>query len=181
MPRRTKQILAALVVVGLITLGIGLYGVLTQGETAAAPTTDDAIPAFQPGPAPPITGTTLDGKPFDLADYAGTPIVLNFWASWCHPCRKELPAIAAWAKAHPDVQVIGVDYEDDVADARAFAKAHDATWPMVVDADGRIGDAYRVPGLPATFLIDAQGRIVDRILGEVTEASLDARAKALTS
>ena len=181
MPRRTKQILAALVLVGLITLGIGLYGVLTQGDTAAAPSGTDAIPAFEPGPAPAITGTTLDGKAFDLADYAGTPVVLNFWASWCHPCRQELPAIAAWAKAHPDVQVIGVDYEDDVADARTFAQSLDATWPMVVDADGRIGDAYAVPGLPATFLIDAQGRIVDRILGEVTEASLDARAKALTS
>ena len=75
--------------------------------------------------------------------------------------------------------MVGVDYEDDVADARAFAQEHDATWPMVIDADGSIGEAYAVPGLPATFLIDAQGRIVDRLLGEVTEASLDAHLKAL--
>ena len=97
------------------------------------------------------------------------------------PCRKELPAIAAWAKANPNVRVVGVDYEDDVADARAFADELGATWPMVVDADGRIGEAYGIPGLPATFLIDAEGRIVDRILGEVTEATLDERAKALTA
>jgi thiol-disulfide isomerase/thioredoxin len=178
MSRRTVQIVVALTVVGLIALGIGLYGVVTQ-QTAAAPTEESLIPTFQPGPAPPVAGRTLDGGTFDLASLKGKPVVLNFWASWCHPCRKELPAIAAWAKAHPEVQVVGVDYEDDVADARAFAEEHDATWPMVIDADGSIGQAYEVPGLPATFLIDAQGQIVDRILGEVTEASLDARAKAL--
>jgi DsbE subfamily thiol:disulfide oxidoreductase len=181
MSRRAKQLLAALVLVGLVTLGIGLYGVLTQDETAAAPTEESLLPAFEAGPAPPIAGTTLAGGAFDLADLRGTPVVVNFWATWCAPCRKELPAIAAWAKANPDVRVVGVDYEDDVADARAFADELGATWPMVVDADGRIGEAYGIPGLPATFLIDAEGRIVDRILGEVTEATLDERAKALTA
>ena len=179
MSRRTITIVVALAAVGLVALGIGLYGVLTQGS-AAAPTEESLIPAFQPGPAPAVQGRTLDGGTFDLASLKGTPVVLNFWASWCHPCREELPAIAAWAKAHPEVQVVGVDYEDDVADARAFAKELDATWPMVIDADGAIGEAYEVPGLPATFLIDAEGRIVDRILGEVTVESLDARAKALS-
>ena len=173
-----RRIVIALTVIGTIALGIGLYGVVTQ-RTAAAPTEESLIPAFEPGPAPAVQGKTLDGGTFDLASLKGKPVVLNFWASWCHPCRKELPAIAAWAKAHPEIRVVGVDYEDDVADARAFAQQHDATWPMVVDADGAIGEAYKVPGLPATFLIDAQGRIVDRVLGEVTEASLDAHAKAL--
>ena len=174
-----RRIVIALTVIGTIALGIGLYGVVTQ-RTSAAPTEESLIPAFEPGPAPAVQGKTLDGGTFDLASLKGKPVVLNFWASWCQPCRKELPAIAAWAKAHPEIQVIGVDYEDDVADARAFAREHDATWPMVIDADGAIGEAYEVPGLPATFLIDAEGRIVDRILGEVTVESLDARAKALS-
>ena len=179
MSHRAKIILAALTVVGLICLGIGVYGISQQSDTQAAPIDTSQIPAVDTGPAPAIVGTTLTGEPFDLATYRGTPVVLIFWASWCGPCRKELPAIAAFAKAHPEIAVIGVDYQDDVAEAKAFADKHGATWPSVVD-DGPIGAAYKVPGLPATYLIDAQGQIVDRILGEVTEATLEAKVPELT-
>ena len=180
MSRRTKLILAALVAAGVAVLGVGLYGVTQQSETTAAPTEQSLIPKFKPGPAPSITGTTLDGRAFDLTTYRGTPVVLNFWASWCGPCRRELPALAAFAKAHPEIAVVGIDYQDSAKDARAFAKAHGATWPSVVD-DGPIGAAYEVPGLPSTFLIDAQGQLVDRILGEVTVPILDAHVKQLTA
>lgn len=179
MSRRAKLILAALTAVGIICLGIGVYGITRQSDTQAAPSEASQIPAVEKGPAPAIVGTTLTGEPFDLTTYRGTPVVLNFWASWCGPCRKELPAIAAFAKAHPEIAVIGVDYQDDVASAKAFAAEHGATWPSVVD-DGPIGAAYKVPGLPATYLIDAQGQIVDRILGEVTEATLEAQVPELT-
>ncbi|MEI6689311.1 MAG: TlpA disulfide reductase family protein [Thermoleophilia bacterium] len=180
MSRRGKSILVALIAVGVVCLGIGLYGITQQSDTTAAPTEGSLIPAFEQGPAPAVVGTTLTGEPFDLATYRGTPVILNFWASWCAPCRKELPAIAAFAKAHPEIAVVGVSYQDSVKDATAFAKERGVTWPSVVD-DGPIGAAYKVPGLPATFLIDAQGQLVDRILGEVTEATLDAHVKELTA
>jgi thiol-disulfide isomerase/thioredoxin len=180
MSRRAKTILTALIAVGIVCLGIGVYGITQQSETTAAPTEESLIPAFAKGPAPAVVGTTLTGEPFDLTTYRGTPVVLNFWASWCAPCRKELPAIAAFAKAHPEIAVIGVDYQDSVKDAKAFAAERGADWPSVVD-DGPIGAAFKVPGLPATYLIDAQGQIVDRILGEVTEATLNARVKELTA
>ncbi|MGI9117865.1 MAG: TlpA family protein disulfide reductase [Gaiellales bacterium] len=180
MSRRAKIALAALVALGAVLLGVGLWGVTHQSASSAAPTEQSLIPTFQGGPAPAIVGTTLDGRPFDLKDLAGTPVVLNFWASWCGPCRRELPAIAAFAKAHPEVQVIGVDYQDSAKAARAFATQHGATWPSVID-DGPIGAAYKVPGLPSTFLIDRQGQLVGRLLGEVTEQSLDARLKDLTA
>ena len=185
MPRRTRVILAVLTAVALILLGIGLYGIRTQREAASAgfdtaavrSAEESLVPAFAPGPAPAISGRTLDGDTLDLASLRGRPVLLNVWASWCGPCRKEIPAIAAWAKAHPEVTVVGVDYQDDVDAARAFAREHGATWPSIVD-DGPIGEALQVPGLPATYLIDADGRLVDRILGEVTEPLLDARLKA---
>lgn len=180
MSRRAKAILAALIVAATVLLGVGVYGVTQQSSSSAAPTEESLIPQFEAGPAPPIVGTTLEGKPFDLASYRGTPVVLNFWASWCGPCRRELSSIAAFAKAHPEVQVIGVDYQDSAKDARAFARQHQATWPSVID-DGPIGAAYKVPGLPSTFLIDRQGRIVERLLGEVTEQSLEEHLKALTA
>ena len=179
MSRRAKVILAALVVAASGFLAIGLYGITQQSDSAAAPTEQSLIPTFEAKDAPPVVGTTLDGEPFDLADYRGTPVVLNFWASWCGPCRRELPALAAFAKAHPEIQVIGVDYQDDVAAARTLAAETGATWPSVVD-DGPIGAAYEVPGLPATYLIDAQGRIVERLLGEVTEATLNEQLTVLT-
>jgi thiol-disulfide isomerase/thioredoxin len=179
MSRRVKLILAVLIAAAVGFLAIGLYGITQQSDSAATPTEQSLIPTFEAKDAPPVVGTTLDGEPFDLADYRGTPVVLNFWASWCGPCRRELPALAAFAKAHPEIQVLGVDYQDDVAAARTFAAENGATWPSVID-DGPIGAAYEVPGLPATYLINAQGRIVERLLGEVTEATLEEQLKVLT-
>ncbi len=179
MSRRSLIVIIALVGVGAVALIVGLRGVSDATKAETGPTESSLIPPFTPTKAPAITGQTITGKPFDLADYAGKPIILNFWASWCGPCRREIPAIAAFAKSHPEIQVLGVDYQDDVADAAAFAKTHGATWPSVVD-DGPIGSHYKVPGLPTTFLINRQGQIVERILGEVTEPLLDAHVKAMT-
>ncbi len=178
MSRRAIVIVIALVLLGSVTFVIGLRGSISASVPTAAPTESSLIAPFSPIMAPKITGTTLTGRPFALADYVGTPIVLNFWASWCGPCRREIPAFAAFAKSHPAIQVIGINYQDTIDDAKAFARQTGATWPSVID-DGSIGNAYQVPGLPATYLIDAQGQIVGRILGEVTEAVLTAHVEQL--
>lgn len=188
MPRRTRIVIAVLTAVGVAFLLVGLYGVVRAEQAPSAAAVDPAAissaeianaPTFDGGPTQPVTGRTLDGEPLALAAFAGRPVVLSFWATWCEPCRRELPALAAWAKAHPEVAIVGVNYEDDAAAAKAFASEHGATWPSLADADGAIGEAFKVPGLPATYLIDADGRVVDRILGEVTGPVLDAHLKAL--
>lgn len=179
MSRKSIIVILALIGIGAVVLIVGLRGISDATKAETGPTESSLIPPFTPTKAPAITGETITGEPFDLADYEGKPIILNFWASWCGPCRREIPAIAAFAKSHPEIQVLGVDYLDEVPDAAAFAKANGATWPSVVD-DGPIGSRYKVPGLPTTFLINSQGQIVERILGEVTEPILEARVKAMT-
>lgn len=180
MSRRLLIVLGVLAMVAAGALVIGLRG----AAEATAPVTSSAglipVPTFDPFPAPTVQGKTLDGSPIDLADYRGKPVVLNFWASWCNPCQREIPAIAAFAKDHPELQVIGVNYQDNRDDANAFVQKFGVTWPSIVD-DGTIGMQFKVPGLPATFLIDAAGQVVDRALGEVTKQLLDDRVKALSS
>lgn len=172
-------VIAVLATLGVVALVIGVRGASEATDAAErTPPVDAGVAAFEPFTAPPVTGETLTGEAFDLAELRGTPVVLNFWASWCGPCRKEIPALAAFQAANPDLAVVGVSYQDDPADARAFADETGADWPSVID-DGPIGSAWGVPGLPATFFIDAQGEVVGRILGEATEATLEQGARAL--
>lgn len=136
-------------------------------------------------PAPDVSGVTLDGRPLTLADYQGRVIVLNVWASWCAPCRAEAPVLqGAWAEHESDgVQVIGLNTRDTDVAARAFVQTFDITFPSVVDADGRIQllfrDSLPPQAIPSTLLIDQQGRVAARILGEATDASLGSLIDAL--
>jgi cytochrome c biogenesis protein CcmG/thiol:disulfide interchange protein DsbE len=181
MSRTSIAILGGLSLVAVVLLIVGLRGAMQAAEADPAPAplpASVAQPAIDPFPAPDVGGTTLDGEPFALADYRGEPMLVNFWASWCDPCRREIPAIAAFAESHPEIRVIGINYQDDPADARAFSDETGITWPSVIDA-GSTAEAFGVPGLPATFLIDRDGVVVGRILGEATEPMLDGLAESL--
>lgn len=141
------------------------------GDIAATdpnvPNTDDVAPNF--------TLATLDGQQFDLADHIsndGRPIVLNLWASWCGPCRAEMPDIDTAAIRHPEVAFVGVAVQDSVEDAKAFAREIGVSYTIAFD-DETVEDAYPVLGLPATFFISADGTIAKRHLGIVTVDSLD--------
>jgi cytochrome c biogenesis protein CcmG/thiol:disulfide interchange protein DsbE len=127
-------------------------------------------------PAPPVTGTTLDGKPFDLADYRGRPVVLNFWASWCKPCRDEFPLFKERLEtlgASDDLAVVGILYDDDPGLAQRFLDDMGAQWPTVADPDDALAAAYRVVAPPQTYFIDADGILRGIQVGEVRPEDFD--------
>jgi cytochrome c biogenesis protein CcmG, thiol:disulfide interchange protein DsbE len=123
-----------------------------------------------------ITGTALDGTTIDLAKYRGKPLVLNFWASWCVPCREEFPLFKdrlATLGERDGLQVVGVLYKDQPELAQAFLSDFGASWPSLTDPDGSIAAAYRVVAPPQTYFIDKDGVLRGIQIGEVRPEDFD--------
>jgi cytochrome c biogenesis protein CcmG, thiol:disulfide interchange protein DsbE len=169
-------------------LVIALLGALLAGCTADTPGTD-AAPSTSPAdvdtvldpcpeqPDEPATGGTtlpalslecLGGGELDLARAPGVPTVVNLWASWCTPCRDELPVLEDFAQAAAGkVKVIGVISKDGVPQAGSFAADAGVTFPGAFDGDGRLMAELGLPGLPATYFLDADGAVVYSETGPV--------------
>jgi cytochrome c biogenesis protein CcmG/thiol:disulfide interchange protein DsbE len=121
-------------------------------------------------------GTTLDGFSFDLASLRGQPVVLNFWASWCGPCRDEFPLLRermTALSATEGLTVVGVLYKDQPEPARAFADQFGADWETVLDPTGDIAKRYLVVAPPQTYFIDRAGVVRDRHIGEILAEDFD--------
>lgn len=119
--------------------------------------------------APEFTLTLFDGKTVSLSDYRGKVVFLNFWASWCPPCRAEARDLeAAWQKfKDQDIVFLGIDIQDTEKDALAFLREFNVTYPNGRDASGKISVDYGVWGIPETFFIDGEGRITYKHVGEL--------------
>jgi cytochrome c biogenesis protein CcmG/thiol:disulfide interchange protein DsbE len=132
-------------------------------------------------PAPALKGTTLDGAAFDLATLRGRPVVVNFWASWCVPCRNEFPLFKDALAAHvaSGLAIVGAIFNDDPANARKFVATAGASWPSVTDPDGSIAEAWRMVAPPQTYFVGRDGIIASRQIGEVTRADLDRQLAAI--
>lgn len=129
-------------------------------------------------PAPTLSGTALDGSPIDLAAYRGRPVIVNFWASWCTPCRAEFPLFAErLASLGPSdgLVILGVLYRDEPALAQRFLDDVAAAWPTVTDSDGSIAAAYRVVAPPQTYFIDKEGVLRAIQIGEVRPEDFDSQ------
>jgi cytochrome c biogenesis protein CcmG/thiol:disulfide interchange protein DsbE len=151
---------AAVVVLAVAALVIfGLRTSSTKRERAAPELT--ALPL------------TAHGHALKLADLRGRPTVINFFASWCHPCRAEAPGLRDLAtRMRAQVNVVGVDWSDNPADGRAFVLKVGWTYPTLFDPNGRLGRKYGITGLPVTFVLDPRGQIRDALRGQQTEASV---------
>lgn len=124
---------------------------------------------------PTLVVTTLDGASFDLSKQQGKWVIVNFWATWCSPCLKELPDISAYVAAHKDkVVAIGLDFEDtEKADVEKFIKAHPLTYPVAqIDIDSPPKDFDAPKGLPNTYVIAPDGHVAKAFLGPITSKEL---------
>ncbi len=149
-----------------------LYLLLSLGGVLPAQA-DSLDPAEKP-PAPGFRLKNLQGDHSKLSDYHGKVVLLNFWATWCAPCRKEMPGMEKlWQTYRGQGLVILAVSTDSGGESRIrnFASRLGLTFPILLDADSQASDRYRVAGIPVSFLIDRQGRIVDRVLGSKEWAS----------
>jgi cytochrome c biogenesis protein CcmG/thiol:disulfide interchange protein DsbE len=187
----------------LVALAAAAFvGLLVYGVTAQAPdrTIDDALaraegvdaPGFeldvlQRGRAPAPLASVVDRAARDgriaLTELRGTPIVLNFWASWCDPCRAEAPLLErGWRDAgRRGVLFVGLDMQDARDDAREFLREFSITYPNVREAGDETSRRYGMTGIPETFFISARGQVVGHVIGAITPGQLRAGVAAARS
>jgi thiol-disulfide isomerase/thioredoxin len=153
-----------------------VFSLLSRPAAVLAVALAFAMPAQAAMPErPTLHVTTLDGKTFDLAAQRGKWVIVNYWATWCVPCIKEMPDISRFVAAHKNVVAIGLAYEDsEPADIKAFLAKHPVVYPIAqVTLDQPLKDFDEPRGLPTTYLIGPDGKVAKHIVGPVTEATLE--------
>jgi cytochrome c biogenesis protein CcmG/thiol:disulfide interchange protein DsbE len=165
---RWVAVAVAAALVGLLTYGLASQGTdtsidqaISEGKRISAPTADLARLGA--------------GGNASLTDSRGKVVVLNFWASWCKPCRDELPLLEQTHKsiASKNAVVVGVNYKDITDDALTYVRKYGLTFQSLRDPDGRFAERYGSRAFPETFIIDRTGKVADRRRGPVDQAWLD--------
>ena len=152
-PRRSGLSLGSIVLLIGVALTVLVFGIALVRVQQGRPTS---------GPAPDFTLMTLDGQPFKLSDQKGKVVIINFWASWCGPCRTEAPALESLYEQYKDkdVEFIGITYADDPKDSQAFMAEYGMSYPVAEDGKSNVSkQLYHIQGVPETFVIDKQGNI----------------------
>jgi cytochrome c biogenesis protein CcmG/thiol:disulfide interchange protein DsbE len=167
-------------VLGALLAGLLVYGIVQRGDDRSI---DAAVRDGKRPPAPdhalPRLETAGAGS---LADYRGKVVFLNFWASWCPPCREEVPLLTRFQdKLGTRGTVLGVTYKDDPAKSQAFAEKFGINYPSLRDSKLELAPEYGTRALPETFVVDAKGRLVAVSRGQVTEEFLDNALAEATS
>ena len=173
-----RRHLLALAVVPLLLVACG------RDQPASAMIGVESVAADDRVPLPPVAGPTLDGGQLDVADLRGRVVVLNSWASWCAPCREEVPSFVALADGRDpgDVALVGLNVRDQASAANAFVADFRIPYPSIVDAEGEL--LSTIPGvppsaLPSTVILDREGRIAARIIGVTDSGELAALIDAI--
>jgi len=163
-----------LALAGAIALAAGVFAAgLLLAEPGAEVGADGSLPVAERRPAPELEGKWLVPPPVRLAALRGQPVVVNFWASWCVPCREEAPELARFDRELSGrAQLVGVDFQDSKHDALAFVREFGWRFPNVRDPRGELAARYGVAGLPTTYVLDWKGRIARTMTGAQTYEKL---------
>ena len=145
-------------------LTVALVGVVLLGLLGMA-----ARPPLVGAPAPEVVLTNLQGQEVKLSDLRGKIVLLNFWATWCKPCKEEMPAMQACYDKLRDqgFVVLAINELEDTELVAEHVRTHNHTFPVLMDHDNRIANRYGVVGLPASFLVDREGIVRERIVGSL--------------
>lgn len=176
--------------VALTLLAIAMLGLLAAQGCASS--SQDATSGLQGGELPPaprvgriapdFTLVDLEGKLVTLSDYRGKTVFLNFWATWCPPCRAEMPEIEAIFQEYNgrDVVVIGIDLRESEDKVRQYVRQGGYSWTFVMDTTGQVSSNYRVTAIPTSFFLDGEGIIRAVNVGAMTKRAMESRlAKAM--
>ncbi len=158
------------VVVVLLAMGLARLAAEPAAEATLPLTSEDGAEVDD------FTVRLFEGGTFTLSGHLADdrrPVIVNFWATWCIPCRAEMPVLQAYAENHPEVLILGIATESEESEARDFAASVGAHYPLAIDHSGVIVNRFRVGGLPTTVLISPQGTVAGTIFGELDSDDLD--------
>ena len=178
----TSRLIKGLVIMGLAGLIAGFMALMALGligKTSATGKSGEALVGKQ---SPPFESLDIGtGQVVSLADYEGMPIMINFWASWCPPCRAEAPGLEKIWRENMDsgLVLLGVNVQDAEGDALKYLKDFGITFPNILDHGGQITIDYGVTGLPVTFFVNRDGRVLGRWVGAISESGLWNNARLL--
>jgi cytochrome c biogenesis protein CcmG/thiol:disulfide interchange protein DsbE len=168
-----------------VVLAIGVVTFVVVDRSGGSSDSPEVVPKILSAKvgevAPNFSLPTLDGGHVELSDFRGRPVVLNFWASWCTPCRQEFPLLRERVASSSKIALVGVNTQDFVeSDGRSFAKDQHASWPNGFDRSEAVRRGYGVTGLPETFFIDAHGVIRSHVIQGLTAKVLDEQLAKIT-
>ena len=178
MKRKDVLVLVAGLIVGvglgvLIFFGTGNGKRLFGAQEIAAGKSLSTSPAIG-SPAPDFELTNLAGARIRLSELRGTVVLINFWATWCGPCRLEMPAIQErYERYHPELAVLAVDFDEPAGEVQKFVDELGLTFEVLLDPGAKVQDLYRVRGYPTTYLLDTEGIVQVHHIGLMTEEQLD--------